>query len=166
VTRARTPPLVLLGLTLLAAANAWLLLMVAQQATSEDQVAAEEPGWTPRLPRLEDARTQETATVSYQGILARPIFSRSRAPYVPPAPSAPKAAPPPVAFTDPGFVLGGVMVNGAIKKAYLLQKTDKSGAWVGEGDDFVGWRVQSITAEAAKLQKETHVIEVRLYPER
>jgi hypothetical protein len=80
VTRARTPPLVLLGLTLLAAANAWLLLMAAQQATSEDQVAAEEPGWTPRLPRLEDARTQATATVSYQGILARPIFSRSRAP--------------------------------------------------------------------------------------
>jgi hypothetical protein len=71
-----------------------------------------------------------------------------------------------VAFTDPGFVLGGVMVNGTIKKAYLLQKADKSGAWVGEGDDFVGWRIQSITADAAKLQKETHVIEVRLYPER
>jgi hypothetical protein len=71
-----------------------------------------------------------------------------------------------VAFTDPGFVLGGVMVNGTIKKAYLLQKTDKSGAWVGEGDDFFGWRVQLITADVAKLQKETHVIEVRLYPER
>ena len=45
------------------------------------------------------------------------------------------------------------MVNGTIKKAYLLQKTDKSGAWVDEGDDFVGWRVQSITTDAAKLQK-------------
>jgi hypothetical protein len=166
VTRAHTPPLVLLGLTLLAAANVWLLLMAAQQATSEDQVAAEEPGWTPRLLRLEDARTQTTAAVSYQGILAHPIFSRSRAPYVPPAPPAPKLTPPPVVFTDPGFVLGGVMVNGTIKKAYLLQKTDKSGAWVGEGDDFVGWRVQSITTDAAKLQKETHVIEVLLYPER
>jgi hypothetical protein len=166
VTRARTPPLVLLGLALLTAANVWLLLMAAQQATSEDQSAAEGPGWTPRLPSLEDARAQSTATISYQEILAHPIFSRSRAPYVPSAPPAPKPSPPPAVFIDPGLVLGGVMVNGAVKKAYLFQKTDKSGAWVGEGDDFVGWRVQSITAAVAKLQKETHVIEVWLYPER
>jgi hypothetical protein len=166
VTRSGTPPLVLFGLALLAAGNAWLLIMVAQQSISEDQVAVEEPGWTPRLPRLEDARTLTTAAVSHQEILTRPIFSRSRAPFVPPAPSTPKPAPPPVAFTDPGFVLGGVMVNGTIKKAYLSQKADKSGVWVGEGDDFIGWRVQSITTDAAKLQKETHVIEVLLYPER
>jgi hypothetical protein len=166
VTRSRTPPLVFFGLALLAVANAWFLITAAQQTMLEDQVSAEGSGWTPRLPSLEDARTQTTATVSHQEILVRPIFSRSRAPFVPPAPPAPKPAPPPAAFTDPGFVLGGVMVNGTIKKAYLLQKTDKSGAWVDEGDDFVGWRVQSITTDAAKLQKETHVIEVLLYPEK
>jgi len=166
VTRSRTPPLVFFGLALLAVANAWFLIMAAQQIMFEDRVATEESGWSPRLQSLEDARIQITATVSHQEILAHPIFSRSRAPYVPPAPPAPKSAPPPVAFTDPGFVLSGVMVNGTIKKAYLLQKTDKSGAWVGEGDDFVGWRVQSITTDAAKLQKETHVIEVLLYPQR
>jgi hypothetical protein len=109
---------------------------------------------------------QTTATVSYQEILGRPIFSRSRAPYVPPALSAPKPGPPPVAFVDPRFVLGGVVVNGAVKKAYLFQKTNKSGAWVGEGDEFVGWRVQSITSDLAMLQKETHVVEVRLYSKR
>jgi hypothetical protein len=166
VTRSRTPPLVFFGLALLAVANAWFLIMAAQQTMSEDQVAAEEPGWSPRLPSLEGARMQTTAAVSHQEILAHPIFSRSRAPYVPPAPAAPKSAPPPAVFTDPGFVLGGVMVNGTIKKAYLSQKADKSGVWVGEGDDFIGWRVQSITTDAAKLQRETHVIEVLLYPER
>jgi hypothetical protein len=166
VTRSRTPPLVFFGLALLAVANAWFLIMAAQQTMSEDQVAAEEPGWSPRLPSLEGARMQTTAAVSHQEILAHPIFSRSRAPYVPPAPATPKSAPPPVAFTDPGFVLGGVMVNGTIKKAYLSQKADKSGVWVGEGDDFIGWTVQSITTDAAKLQRETHVIEVLLYPER
>lgn len=164
--RSRTPPLVLFGLALLAAANVGLLLMAVHQAMAEDQAAAEEPGWSPRLPRLEDARTQTMATVSYQEILAHPIFSRSRAPYVPSAPPAPKPSPPPAVFVDPGLILGGVMVNGTIKKAYLFQKTDKSGAWVGEGDDFVGWRIQSITADAAKLKKETHVIELHLYPER
>lgn len=166
MTRSRTPPLVLFGLSLLAAANAWFLIMVAQQTMFEDQVAAEEPGWTPRLSSLENDRTQTTTTVSHQEILAHPIFSRSRTPYVPPAAPAPKSASPPLAFTDPGFVLGGVMVNGTIKKAYLLQKAEKSGAWVGEGDDFIGWRVQSITTDAARLQKETHVIEVLLYPQR
>jgi hypothetical protein len=166
VTRSRTPPLVFFGLALLAVANAWFLIMAAQQTMSEDQVAAEEPGWSPRLPGLEGARMETTAAVSHQEILARPIFSRSRALYVPPAPAAPKSAPPPVAFTDPGFVLGGIMVNGTIKKAYLSQKADKSGVWVGEGDDFIGWRVQSITTDAAKLQKETHVIEVLLYPQK
>ena len=166
MTRSRTPPLFFFGLALLAAANAWFLIIAGQQTMLEDQVAGDEPGWSPRLPSLEGVRTQITAKVSYQEILAHPVFSRSRAPYVPPAPPAPKSAPPPVAYTDPGFVLGGVMVNGTIKKAYLLQKTDKSGAWVGEGDDFIGWRVQSITTDAAKLQKETHVIEVLLYPQK
>jgi hypothetical protein len=99
--------------------------MAAQQTMFEDQVAAEEPRWTPRLPSLEDARTQTTATVSHQEILARPIFSRSRAPFVPPAPPAPKPAPPAVAFTDPGFVLGGVMVNGAIKRLTYSRRPTK-----------------------------------------
>lgn len=164
--RSRAPPLVLFGLALLAVADVGLLQMAIHQAMSEDQVATEEPGWSPRLPKLEDARTLTTATASYQEILASPVFSRSRAPFVPSAPPVPKSSPPPAVFIDPGLVLGGVMVNGAVKKAYLFRKTDKSGAWVGEGDDFVGWRIQSITADAAKLQKETHVIEVRLYPER
>jgi hypothetical protein len=166
VTHSRTSHLVLCGLALLAAANVGLLLLAVHQGMAEDQAATEETGWSPRLPKLEDARTLTTAAASYQEILASPIFSRSRAPFVPPAPPAPKPSPPPAVFIDPGLVLGGVMVNGAIKKAYLFQKSDKSGAWVGEGDDFVGWRVQSITTDAAKLQRETNVIEVRLYPER
>jgi hypothetical protein len=167
VTRSRTPPLVFFGLAVLAAANALFLIMAAQQTMFEDQVSAEEPGWTPRLPSLEGTRAQSTATVSHQEILAHPIFSRSRAPFVPPAPTAPAPKPAPAAiFVDPGLVLGGVMVNGAVKKAYLFQKTDHNGSWVGEGEDFVGWKVQSITTEAAKLQKESHVIEVLLYPEK
>lgn len=120
------------------------LKMAAQQTMFEDQVAAEAPGWTPRLPSLDDTRTQTTATVSHQEILARPIFSRSRAPFVPPAPPAPKPARPPVAFTDPGFVLGGVMVNGtitsplsndAVRLSYVRSrgKADKTFSQVARG---------------------------------
>jgi hypothetical protein len=94
-------------------------------------------------------------------LLARRRFERrpdwkldqsQRSKLMTPALPAPKPSPPPAVFVDPGLILGGVMVNGAIKKAYLFQKTDKSGAWVGDGDDFIGWRVQSITADAIKLQ--------------
>ena len=58
------------------------------------------------------------------------------------------------------------MINGKIKKAYLSQKTDPNGAWVAEGEDFVGWKVESISKGGAKLQKESHTIEVQLYAER
>lgn len=151
----------------MAGVNVWLLLATVQQVMSADQVETAQPGWTPQLPRLEDAQALTTATAAHREILVHPIFSRSRAPYVPPAPPAPKSGPPPPAvFIDPGLVLGGVIVNGTVKKAYLFQKTNQSGAWVAEGDEFVGWRVQSITPEVARLEKETHVIEVRLYPER
>jgi len=116
--------------------------------------------WFRHAPKSQQVATAGIAAAAVAGLVALGLaLTAHQVPVT-------KAAPPPVAFTDPGFVLGGVMVNGTIKKAYLLQKTDKSGAWVGEGDDFVGWRIQSITADAAKLQKETHVIEVRLYPER
>ena len=55
------------------------------------------------------------------------------------------------------------MINGEIKRAYLLQKSDRNGAWVSEGEDFVGWKVQSISTGGAKLERASHTIEVRLY---
>jgi hypothetical protein len=165
--RSRTPPIVLLGLGLLAAINAWLLLTVAQELMSDDHAVAEEVGWTPRLAKLDAVQPQVAALASYPEILAHPVFSRSRMPYVPAPPPAPKPIQAPmVAFVDPGFVLGGIMISGETKRAYVLQKANRKGIWVSEGEDFVGWKVQSITADGATLQKDSHVIEVRLYSEK
>jgi hypothetical protein len=36
----------------------------------------------------------------------------------------------------------------------------------GRSEDFMGWRVQSISASTAKLQRNDRTIELRLYPER
>jgi hypothetical protein len=165
--RSRTSPLILAGLALLAGVNGLLLVAAARQAISDDFPVAEDSGWVPQLPKLDAAETQTTAAAAHQEILAHPIFSRSRVPFAPPPPAPPKPAQPPAAvFIDPGFVLGGVMINGDIKKAYLLQKTNHNGAWVGEGEDFAGWKVQTINAGGAKLRKESRVIEVLLYAER
>jgi hypothetical protein len=161
--RSRTSPLTLSGLVLLAAVNGLLLLAAAKQVISDGSAATEDVGWTPRLQKLDATETQTTTAEIHQEILFHPIFSRSRVPFVPP-PRAPKPAPPPTAVSiDPEFVLGGIMINGETKRAYLMQKTNHNGAWVGEGEEFIGWKVQSINTGGAKLQKESRIIEVQLY---
>jgi hypothetical protein len=164
--RLRAAPLVLGGIAALAAANIWLLSMVVAQIVVDDQAVADEARWVPRLAKLDAAETHATPAAAHQDILTHPVFAKSRAPFVAPPPPPPKPSPAAPVFTDPGFVLGGIMVDGEIRKAYLLQKANRNGTWVGEGDEFSGWKVQSITPDAAKLKRDSQIIEVRLYPER
>lgn len=162
-----TSPLVIACLASLAVLDIYLISAVVQEVASGDPAATDGASWIPRLAKPDSSETQARRAAPDQDILAHPVFSKSRAPFVPPPPPAPKgsvvAAP---VFTDPGLVLGGVMLSGETKMAYLLQKTNHVGAWAGEGDDVEGWKLQAITAETATLQKESHVIELRLYPER
>jgi hypothetical protein len=165
--RLRISPLVLAGLALLAAINGCLLLGAIKEVMSADLSGPDKVEWKPRLPDLDAGEAPITTAALHPQILAHPIFSKSRLPFVPPpAPPAKPAPPPPVVFIDPGFVIGGVMIKGEIKKAYLLRKSDRNGTWVGEGEDFVGWKVQSISTGAATLEKDSRTIEVRLYAER
>jgi hypothetical protein len=166
--RLRTSPLALGGIAALAAANIWLLsIAIGQIVTDDETSAADAASWVPRLAKLDAAETQATLAAAHQDILAHPVFSRSRAPFVPAPPPPPKAAqPPPTVFIDPALVLGGIMLSGGTKKAYLSQKTSHEGAWVGIGDNIAGWKVESITVEGTTLQKDSHTIEVRLYPDR
>lgn len=165
--RLHTSPLVIACVAALGMFNVYLLSAVVQEMTSDNPTEADGASWVPRLARPDSTRTQARQAAPDQDILRHPVFSRSRAPFVPPPPSAPKAfamaAP---VFTDPGFVLGGVMLNGEAKRAFLLRKANHIAAWAAEGDDVEGWKLQSITAGTATLQKENHVIELRLYPER
>jgi hypothetical protein len=165
--RLRAPPLVLAGIAVLVAANIWLLSMVVGQIVTDDKAVADEARWIPHLAKLDTGEAHATSATAHQDILAHPVFAKSRAPFVPPPPPIPKAPPTPApVLSDPGFSLGGVMLSGDTKRAYLLQKTNQRGAWAGEGDDVAGWKLESITAETATLRKESHVIELRLYPER
>jgi hypothetical protein len=166
--RLRASPLALGGIAVLAASNIWLLLITIGQIVTDDKaVAADEASWVPRLAKFDTAETQATPAAAHQDILAHPLFSRSRAPFVPAPPPPPKATQQqPAVFTDPALVLGGVILNGETKKAYLSQKSSHDSAWVGEGENFAGWKVQSITVDGTTLQKDNHTIEVRLYPDR
>jgi hypothetical protein len=65
---------------------------------------------------------------------------------------------------DPGLILGGVMTNDRLRKAYLVTKTNSAGSWVGEGESFMGWKIQSVDATSARLQQQDRTIELQLYP--
>jgi len=165
--RLRTSPLFIACLGALAVFDVYLISAVVQEMTFDDSTATDDASWVPRLARPDSTGTQARQAAAAQDILTHPVFSRSRAPFVPPPPPVPKgpAVATPV-FTDPGLVLGGVMLSGETKRAFLLRKANHLAEWAGEGDEVEGWKLQSVTAETATLQKESHVIELRLYPER
>jgi hypothetical protein len=103
---------------------------------------------------------------SYPETLTHPVFHKTRAPYTPPPP-----APLPTAMTaatpvivDPGLVLGGVTMDGALKKVYLFSKGNPEGAWVSEGEAFLGWTVQCIDSSTAKLKQGGRTLSLDLYP--
>ncbi len=61
--------------------------------------------------------------------------------------------------------MGGVVITGGAKKAYLFRKTDRTGAWLAEGEEIMGWRVHAINSGGATLQKDGRDIELPLYPQ-
>jgi hypothetical protein len=47
------------------------------------------------------------------------------------------------------------VINGEVKKAYVFGKAaDRTGSWVTEGDEIMGWKVHSINSGGATLQKD------------
>jgi hypothetical protein len=166
----RISPLALAGLTVAGGVNFWLLTEVIGIALEDPPPVERETG-APRLTGPDDPAAIAKPIASYQQTLARPLFFKTREPFVarpapPPPVQAPKPAPPPTAFVDPGISLAGIMISGQARKAYLVRKPDPNGAWVREGEDFMGWKVQSISAGAAKLQQSDRTIELQLYAER
>ena len=82
----------------------------------------------------------------------------------PPPPPAVIAPPPPVVI-DPGLVLGGVLIKNGVRKAYVFSRANTGGgAWISEGQDFMGWSIKSVSGAGAKLEQQGRSIDLRLYP--
>lgn len=104
---------------------------------------------------------------AYSSVLARPIFSKSRTPFVPPLPAPLPPAPVPMlpVIVDPGLAVGGVMLKKGVSKAFLFSKTGSvAGAWASEGDEFQGWRVRSIDDLGVKVEQGGRSLQLNLYP--
>jgi len=164
----RVAPLTIMALAVLVTLDVWLLSAVVQDSAPEEGVSDITSQWTPG-----SAPTTATALFSkpisvYSETLARPVFFKTRQPFVPPPPTpppAPKVQPaPPPAVVDPGFVLGGVMIDADVKKAYVFSKTNSQGLWLSEGENVMGWTLRAIDPAGAKLQQGGRTIELHLYP--
>jgi hypothetical protein len=160
----RITPLGAIGLFILVAINAGLLIVLVTEIASVDP-AADKIDWNVSISSA-GAVADRNPIGAYQQILARPVFFRSREPFVPappPPPPAVKLASPTVAI-DPGLFLGGIMIKNDIRKAYVLSKTNAGGVWISEGGDFMGWELKSINGSGAKLERQGQSIDLQLYP--
>jgi hypothetical protein len=163
----RIAPLPAAGLAVLAAINAWLLAGIADAMFSPDEQPLGAPmEWSPKLPDPGEGFVDFKPIEAASETLRHPLFFKTRAPLVPrPPPPPPKPEPAPIIQADPGLVLGGVVIDRDIRKAYLLSKDDPRGAWVSEGENFMGWKIVSVEGASAKLQQSGRMLELQLYPQ-
>lgn len=96
--------------------------------------------------------------------LAAPAFFKSRAPYVPPAPSAVAVAAVAPAAPPPTLTIAGIVIDKRVKKALLLSPADNNGTWLSEGDQLMGWKVEAITAAGVTLRQNSSKLDVKMYP--
>lgn len=159
----RQSPLAMLTMLALVGVNVWLLRAVIGGSPEGETAAVRQ--WSPNLPQATAAAPVERSE-SAGDVLARPVFFKSRQPYVAPPPAAPKVATPLTApvVVDPGFTLTGIAIDGAAKRAYLVNKADARGAWVSEGDAISGWSVDVVDATSVVLRQGGRSIHLQLYP--
>jgi hypothetical protein len=168
----RITPFALVGLASLAGLNVWLVALVIDEQSPEPEVQppAAAAGRLPS-PAMSDSKPPDSKPISaYPQTLARPVFFKSREPYVAPPPVPPPlpipVATPPAVPVDPGLALGGVAIMDGTRKAYIFSKADAVGAWIAGGETILGWTVESIDATTARLQQAERSIDLQLYPER
>jgi len=166
----RVAPWRAIVLTGLVGLNVGLAAIAASALLSDDAIAPTHVDWKPPIATDGTAPPDPKPITHYLQTLAHPIFFKTREPFVPPPPAPPplpptRTSPPPV-VADPGLMLGGIMVMRGVRKAYVFRKTDPSGTWVAHGEDFMGWKVQTIDASGIVLGNGERKIDLKLYPER
>lgn len=163
--RWRISPLAAIGLATIAGVNVWLLTALAMEVASDGLSAADKVDWSFNPSTSVGSVASRRPIETYGQILARPIFFKSREPFVPAPPQAAKAPPAPPTVIDPGLVLGGVMIKDDVRKAFVFSRANADGAWISERDTFMGWELRSISATGARLEQLGRSIELQLYPQ-
>jgi hypothetical protein len=155
------------GLLGLAAINSALLALVATQfgpaetmPPRKSENALNVSGSVKEIPVRKPFET-------YNSVLGRPVFFKTRGPFVPLQPVASPPAPVPMSpvVVAPGLAVGGIVLMKGVSKAFLFSKTGSvAGVWASEGDEFQGWRLQSIDDTGVKVEQGGRSLQLSLYP--
>ncbi len=83
---------------------------------------------------------------TYENILQRPLFSRSRQLLAVAVPPAVVDAPAPLTrmMLDPSVALRGVFMNGERAKAFLTSSENPVGVWIALNEQWSGWRLSEV----------------------
>jgi hypothetical protein len=161
------PPFRVAGLGFLIAIDIGLGATLVSEVMSDQLPPIGNTEWAPTMSTAAEDVVIRNPINQYRETLAHPVFFKTRQPYVPPPPTPPApppkqvAVPPPI--VDPGFIIGGVVINGDVKKAYLSSKANPRGTWVGQGEEIQGWKLESVEHSGARLQQHNRTIVVLLY---
>jgi hypothetical protein len=160
-------PLALIGLLALCGLNAWLLTVVLAEFAPAIPVSPQSSGLTGKPTAANPAPITQKPIGSYSKTLAQPVFFRSRSPYIPPPPApVVQNIPAPAPVVNPGLSVAGVIINDKLRKAYLLKPSEPQGTWVAEGENILGWTVQSVKPTGITLAQSNRTIDLELYLKR
>ena len=138
---------------LLAGFSGWIvmvLLVTVVAVMSVEMSAISLPEWfgaSSSVARGAAART----SASFENIVQRPLFSRSRQGMTTLAAVPVPAAPPPASTLDQDIMLKGVFISGPLAKAFLLSSQNQLGIWVQTGEEVSGWKVMAVQPDQVVL---------------
>lgn len=103
-----------------------------------------------RAPAGRESRSAGT----YENILQRPLFSRSRQLLAVAAPPAVVDSPTTSAkaMLDPSVALRGVFMNGERAKAFLTSSDNPVGVWIALNEQWSGWRLSEVRPNQIVLE--------------
>lgn len=106
-------------------------------------------------------------TTDIAAIRARPLFSKSRRPYDPPAPPITETQPQLVATTQfiaaESLMLKGIFLQPPVSRALIVSPANPQGIWVTGGGEIEGWEIKEITASTVRLLQQQQVAVLTLY---
>jgi hypothetical protein len=120
--------------------------------------------WSPALSAPAPNGARRRPIDGYRQILTRPLFFKSREPYVPPPPPPPAPiAASPASGCRSRYLARGNHDEGRYQKGLFLRHAGTGGTWTSEGDEFMGWKVTAIDRTGTRREQRGHSLDLQLY---
>jgi len=138
---------------LLAGFSGWIVLVLIvtlAAVVSVEMSAMSLPQWL-HAPSSAARGAAARSPASFENIVQRPLFSRSRQGVTLAAVPVPAVSPPPSTL-DQDITLKGVFISRPLAKAFLLSSQNPLGVWVQADEEVAGWKVLAVQPDQVVLQ--------------